>query len=366
MSALSVVLPGVFWRYLFRSYLVTFFQVTVAIGMLIMLIDTVETARQAQNVAAFTLQVNLTISALKMPILMLTYIQFIALIASMMTLLRLNAKQELVIARASGHSVWQFLMPLCAGSVLLGSLAAFALSPLATAAQAKAESIAGAYGISAIRASGVVPWFRQQSEDGEVIIGARSSAEGGTQMFFVQFHFLGPNGGVARRIDAESAVLSGGLWTLSNAITYESGKPGVPSPTLTVPSSIDERYLQQAMTSSTTVPYYRLPESVRIAKAFGLPSGRFAMEFHKTLSLPGLLLSMTLIAATVSLKFARFGQSSSAILGGVLAGFLLYVVSEITRSFGTAEVVPPIFAAWLPVAAATMFGVTFLLYKEDG
>jgi lipopolysaccharide export system permease protein len=41
-------------------------------------------------------------------------------------------------------------------------------------------------------------------------------------------------------------------------------------------------------------------------------------------------------------------------------------VSEITRSFGTAEVVPPIFAAWLPVAAATMFGVTFLLYKEDG
>ena len=79
-----------------------------------------------------------------------------------------------------------------------------------------------------------------------------------------------------------------------------------------------------------------------------------------------LLVAMTLIAATVSMRFARLGQSATMILGGVLAGFLLYVVSVLVRAFGNAGFVPPYVAAWLPVVVALFFGITFLLYKEDG
>jgi lipopolysaccharide export system permease protein len=60
------------------------------------------------------------------------------------------------------------------------------------------------------------------------------------------------------------------------------------------------------------------------------------------------------------------GQSATMILGGVVAGFLLYVVTVLVKAFGDAGFVPPYVAAWLPVVVAMFFGVTFLLYKEDG
>jgi lipopolysaccharide export system permease protein len=54
------------------------------------------------------------------------------------------------------------------------------------------------------------------------------------------------------------------------------------------------------------------------------------------------------------------------ILGGVVAGFMLYVVSVLVKAFGNAGFVPPFVAAWVPVIIATFFGVSFLLHKEDG
>jgi lipopolysaccharide export system permease protein len=75
---------------------------------------------------------------------------------------------------------------------------------------------------------------------------------------------------------------------------------------------------------------------------------------------------MVLIAATVSLGLARGGQTGRMILGGVVAGFVLYVVTEIARDLGSEGLVPAALAAWAPGAVATLLGVTVLLYREDG
>jgi len=48
-------------------------------------------------------------------------VPFIALFAAMATLISLNRKYELVIARAAGISAWQFLFPLCVGALFSAS-----------------------------------------------------------------------------------------------------------------------------------------------------------------------------------------------------------------------------------------------------
>jgi lipopolysaccharide export system permease protein len=90
------------------------------------------------------------------------------------------------------------------------------------------------------------------------------------------------------------------------------------------------------------------------------------MQFHSVMALPALLMVMTLIASTVTLKFIRFGQSGTMILGGILAGFMLYVVTVLVKAFGKAGIVSPELAAWFPVVVAFLFGISFLLHKEDG
>jgi lipopolysaccharide export system permease protein len=77
-------------------------------------------------------------------------------------------------------------------------------------------------------------------------------------------------------------------------------------------------------------------------------------------------MAMVMIAATVSLRFSRYGGTLRLVLTGVVGGFLLYVLTEIIGDLGGNGIINPIVAAWLPSIVALSFGGTALLYLEDG
>lgn len=79
-----------------------------------------------------------------------------------------------------------------------------------------------------------------------------------------------------------------------------------------------------------------------------------------------LLVAMVLIAATVSLRFARLGGIGVMILSGIGAGFVLYVVTKMARDLGIAGLVDPAAAAWSPAVVGVLIGFTVLLNQEDG
>jgi lipopolysaccharide export system permease protein len=54
------------------------------------------------------------------------------------------------------------------------------------------------------------------------------------------------------------------------------------------------------------------------------------------------------------------------VLGGMTAGFTLFVISKITDDLGGAELMHPTMAAWLPVLVGGFTGFVALLYQEDG
>jgi lipopolysaccharide export system permease protein len=54
------------------------------------------------------------------------------------------------------------------------------------------------------------------------------------------------------------------------------------------------------------------------------------------------------------------------VLGGVGAGFLLYVMAKITGDLSKAGLMAPLSAAALPPAMGAVTGVIALLYQEDG
>ena len=79
-----------------------------------------------------------------------------------------------------------------------------------------------------------------------------------------------------------------------------------------------------------------------------------------------LLSAMVLLACSVSLRFFRFGGVAKMVLGGIAAGFLLYVLSKVTEDLSKAELLNPAAAAWSPVLAGGLTGFVVLLYQEDG
>ena len=135
------LVPGTLWRYFFRRYLKTFAGYFVAVVLIILLVDFNETAGRFSASPGYTIGIGFYISLLRVPLVVQTAIPFIALLASIATLMQLNRKYELVVARASGVSAWQFLAPLLAANLLLGVATIFLLNPLATGSTALVESV---------------------------------------------------------------------------------------------------------------------------------------------------------------------------------------------------------------------------------
>ena len=111
--------------------------------------------------------------------------------------------------------------------------------------------------------------------------------------------------------------------------------------------------MRESFATPETVPFWDLPFFIDMADHAGLAAAGYKLQYQKLLSRPVLLASMVLLAAAVSLRFFRFGGVQKMVLAGMAAGFLLYVLSEVTDDLSKAELLHPIAAAWLPVLIGT-------------
>lgn len=354
--------------YFMRRYAIMTLQIFVGLTLLAYIIDLTELTRQLGNTASFAFTDGLLMSALRVPRIIQTAIPFIILIAAMTALMTFNRRYELVIARSAGVSAWQFLAPLCLTSFVIGAFALLAFNPLAAWTYSEAERMEAEFRGRSVASDTAlkIPWLRQQTEEGTAIIGAVNTAGRGRLLFNATIIRFDDNGRIKDRLDAERAELGDGEWLLSNVTIIRRDEDRESVDQMRIESGLKPELIEEQLTLPETIPFFELSRKIDAARSFGLSANAFVVQFHSLMAMPMLLVAMTLIAATVSLRFARFGQSAAMILGGIFAGFLLYVVTVLAKAFGSAGFVPPVVAAWSPVAVAMFYGVTFLLHKEDG
>ena len=362
------MIAGTLSRYFFRRQVATILRFLTGILLLVVIVDFTEVSSRLPDDTKFTTLDTLYLSLLRMPSIVETTFPFIILFASMATLISLNRKNELVVTRSTGVSAWQFLAPLAVASFIVGILLVTVLNPIAahTLKLAELQEV-----LAGLRNSGSVdqsrpPWLRQRTDEGTTIIGAETIADGGLLLGNAMFLRINPKGEVVERQDARSARLGHGKWILNGVRTFRAGKSEVDQSQVEIKTSLEPEFVRESLSNPKTVPFFELPHKIEVARSYGLSGNSFAVQFQTLVALPFLFVSMTLIAAVVSLRFARMGQSVSVIVGGIIAGFVLYVVSVLIKSFGGAGIIPPIAAAWIPVVIAMALGVTVLLHKEDG
>jgi len=355
-------------RYFFFSYLKITGYFLTAMFVLSLLLDYSENAGRLAGLSGYSALGALLISMMRIPFIMQQLFPFIALFSGMATLMSLNRRLELVIARASGLSVWQFLLPACLGAALFGLAAILIINPLAAWSMTKAEAIIAEWrGSTAGRSDEkIVPWLTQRTDEGSTTIGAKMITQRGQVLLEASFVRFNHDNRVAEWLLAARATLKPGYWLLQDVQRFSAGEAPQHWQEMRIATNLQAEFVEERLADPMSIPFYQLPEKIRIARSFGLSGNGFAMQWHALLALPALLVAMTLIAATVSLKFMRFGASGMMILAGIFAGFVLYVVTTLVQAFGNAGYVPPFVAAWVPVIVALFFGISFLLRKEDG
>jgi lipopolysaccharide export system permease protein len=356
-------------RYFGLRFLSAVLLVFVGIFLLVGLLDYIELMRRSSDIPNVSAILVAKTSFFRVPQVTERVLPFCVLIGAMSCYLNLSRRLELVIARSAGMSAWQFIAPAVIVAFMLGVFATTVYNPLAAVLDEQSKryeaELFGRSGVNMLSSGGPF-WASQRTDEGQAIINAKSSRDQGVALSGVTVFTFDPNHHFERRIEARAAILEPGAWRLLDARVYRLGKLPVDQAIYPLKTSLSPEQVRESFATPETVPFWELPLYINVAEHAGLLAAGYRLQFQKLLARPFLLAAMVFLAASVSLRFFRFGGVQKMVLSGVAAGFLLYVLSKVTDDLSKAELMHPAAAAWLPVLAGGLTGFIALLYQEDG
>lgn len=362
------------WKTLFRYIVLQFFAwcaaVFLAMLSIVFLLDYIELIRRAGTKPDATLLVLLEMALLKQPYMAQQVMPFAILFGTMMAFWRMTRSNELVVARAAGVSVWQFLTPPLAGALLVGIVAVAIFNPIASVMQARYESLDarilhGSGEQLSLSRSGL--WLRQSDAHGNhSVIHAERMLPKHTELQDVMVLFFVNDTVLSGRIDAKDAILASGKWEIRDGTRWAPNKPPEPFQKAEVPTNLTPRKIQESFASPETMSFWELPGFIQLLESSGFAAQRHRLYFNALLARPFLFTAMVLIAATFSLRMQRRGGTTLMIAGGVLSGFLLYLLSDVVFALGLSAAIPVSLAAWTPTGVSWLLGSSLLLHLEDG
>jgi len=341
------------------------------IAALIMLIDFVEISRGVGSDVDLSGVRILGLMLLKSPQVIIQLLPFVFLFGTLAAFVGLNRRSELIAMRAAGVSAWRFVLPAAGAALMLGVITVAALGPLAASAdglfQRERARLSGS--AAGAEASPTV-WIREGDDTRQMVIRAQRQDRSNARLLDVTF-FIYTNDAermrtFSERIDATSASLSNGSWRLVDAVGAEIGQRAVGYATLDLPSSLADEEAFERFARPQATSFWSLPAQVDRVEAAGFSSTAYRLRLQQLLATPLMFAAMSILAAAFSLRLVRLGDLARMSVAAVILGFGFFFVNQAASAFGSAEVIPPWLAAWLPPLLTALAAFTLLFYTEDG
>lgn len=374
-----MIAPVTLSIYIARQFSLAVVGALLALTGFVALFDFIDLLRRASGHPGVGLVLVGGIALLRLPYLALQVLPFAVQLGGMFAFWRLTRSSELIVARAAGVSAWEFLAAPVLCAALFGVIATAGVSPLSSATFARANQLINRYlstGGGPLELNGGQLWLRQADDTGAgsgarpgvAILNARGVAVRGGVLTGrdVTVFRLDGNGQLISRIEATSARLADGAWTLAAARVMLPDALPTPPRTIDLPTDLTVRRVQESFAPPDTLSVWQLPGFIALLERSGFSSVRDRLHFQALLALPLLTATMALVAAGFSMRPARRGGVARMIGGGVTAGFALFMISKLAEEFGQSGALPVVLAAWAPAAAGLLLAVTLLLHMEDG
>jgi lipopolysaccharide export system permease protein len=352
-------------RYLSARFVKTVLVVFLTIISLVYLVDFVEMLRRAGNMPGVSAGSVAGLSLLRIPAVAEQILPFAILFGAMTAFVNLTRRLELVVARASGISVWQFMFPPLLITFLAGVISVAVFNPISADMKLRAERIeARLFGTGSNPDKSV--WFRQRSVDGQALIRAAQASEAGAHLSGVTAYLYDSEGHFIERVEAERATLLPRTWKLEAGRVITAVDEPRKFDTYMLATDLTQDEVMRSFSSAESVPFWQLPKVRDETENAGLDATSYSLQYQTLLARPLLLVAMVLIAAAFSLRFFRFGGITRMISSGVGAGFVLYVATKLVANLGGTGLLSAPVAAWTPALVGSLLGALALLHLEDG
>ncbi len=358
--------------YISKRFFLTVIGVILSCALLIFLIDFIELLRRSASYEGVGIATLFYLATIKIPSFIEQLFPFVFLVGGIASYLALSYKSELIVVRAVGVSVWQFLVPALVVTFVFGLATITIFNPVSAYLKEQhtillIELLGGGGGNQiGFTNSSTGTWLRQEGVDGQTVLRASATSNQGETLSQVTLYVFDHSGAFTERLEAVSAILKQGHWELSDTWVMAPGSPPVFYESYLISTYLSKTQVQESFSDPETISFWELPSFITTTERAGLKATRYRMQYQILLARPFVLCAMVFIAATVSLGHSRQGGIMRLIIVGIGAGIVLFVFSNLLRNMGSAGVLNPILAAWSPGMIGMLAAVAILLYQEDG
>ena len=362
--------PATLFRYMAMRSVFAIGALYLILSCLVLLIDLIENMRFAGKFADGSLSFAFSLTLMRIPSLIQTLTPFVFLFASIWTFYQLNKRSEISVMRSAGVSIWKLLGPAAFLASVFGILMITVVDPLSSKLYTYSEQVMAVKegkSSSLVKLFGDGIWLRQTDGDDKLIINARSFNKEKVALSKVIIWRFDDENHFLERIDAPEGLIRDKTLelhdtSLRSVDEIENRK----APIYAIATNLSGADLGERIAPPETMSLWQLPKYIPLVEAAGLPTVRYHIRFHDLCSTPLKLLAMVLIAAAFSMRPTRMGGALPLVIMSLGAGFLLYLLSEISSALGESGIAPIILSAWTPAIIATLISVTALLHLEDG
>ncbi len=377
--------------YFAKRFLITFGAVFLVFLGILLLVDVAEQLRKFGDLE-LGFEAVFTLALLNIPATLYQILPLITILATLALFLGLARSSELVVTRAAGRSALRSLISPVLVIFLIGITAVAVFNPIVAATSGeydKRVSILRVGTASTLSISDEGLWLRQgnpaitpdnnstaDQRIQQTVIHAQAASLGGTNLQHVSFISFNTSGLPLNRIEAESAVLKNGAWTLQNAklwpLATSDGRPANPErdsivhQELVLPTTLTEEQIRDSFADPSAIPIWELPGFIAQLEKAGFAARAHSAFLHTELALPLMLVAMVLVGAGFTMRHTRLGQTGPMVLMAILLGFSLFFLRNFARVLGENGNIPVELAAWAPPLVAIMLAMGLLLHMEDG
>lgn len=355
--------------YLARQFTMRLLVVILVAIIVVLLFDTLELMR-----ILFIKQTSI-LTILKMSLYRnFAHIQkilpFIILISTILTYFHLTKTFELIIAKAAGLSIWQLLIPPVIVAFIFGIFYITIITPITSLFISKYEKMEAHYvkdqpSLLVFAKTGL--WLKQESNnDQRYIIHALKIIQPEQKLLDVTIYYLDKDNAFIKRIDTDEMLYTGKGWYIADGILIDRTNNSQPLKSFYMPASLTFNQIQESMILPETISFWKLPNYIYMAEKSGFATNHYKLYFYKLLVLPLFFVSMITLGSTFALGIPRYNKKGKYLTFGILAGFVVYFLSDVIFALGASGKLPLLFSATTPTLLILLIGVIMNIYLEEG
>ncbi|MGN7613153.1 LPS export ABC transporter permease LptG [Magnetococcales bacterium HHB-1] len=358
----------VLYRYLLNLFLMGFLKIFMVFMGLFFLLDGADQIRRSAKLPNAYWPDILLLIVFRMPEYLLRFMPAIALLATLLVLSKLSRQSEITVMRSSGFSLHQLLTPFLLGGLIIGSVQLAILDQIVPRTNLFAQNMFDYLNNKSpepntIHRGAQDVWLRDKQQ---IVHAKRVSAQDQVLLDILVFNF-NEHFQLVSRVDARKAVKAQEGWYLFDGTEYRFGAFIEVEPFDLRPweAEIKIEQLNQRTPQPQFLSLNALWNYAERLSREGYTAAPFWTLFYRKLADPLTTLTAILLAFPFALTWSRSSNTIRPILIGLLAGFCLFVIIDLTTALGMGGRLPPLLSAWSPVAFFSgIAGFLFLRMEE--